>query len=60
MIRFIVYKGKNGKYYWQAKSPNGRIIADGSQGYASRQGARGALRKFQTDMGAANFVTVNR
>lgn len=31
--------GNNKKWYWNAKSPNGEIIASASQGFASKQSA---------------------
>jgi len=31
--------GNNKKYYWNAKSPNGEIVASASQGFSSKQSA---------------------
>ena len=39
MPQFEVYKGKNGSWYWRLLSRNGRIIADGGQGYTRKEGA---------------------
>lgn len=39
MPQFEVYKGKNGRWYWRLMSRNGRIIADGGQGYIRKEGA---------------------
>lgn len=46
-MRFEIYEGKNGKWYWRLRS-NCKIIADGGQGYSTCQNARRAtlnLRK---------------
>ncbi len=39
MPQFEVYLGKNNKWYWRLMSRNGRIIADGGQGYTRKEGA---------------------
>ena len=42
-MKFEIYQSKrNKKWYWHMKS-NGKIIADGSQGYASYSNVRRAL-----------------
>lgn len=38
----IYESGKDGKHYWRARAQNGRIVADGPQGYAKRAGANKA------------------
>lgn len=30
------YQGKNEKWYWRVVSSNGRIVADGAEGYHSK------------------------
>lgn len=42
-MKFEVYQGKKGLFYWRLKAKNGRIIADGAEGYANRQNARRAV-----------------
>lgn len=32
-------------FYWHAKTKNGRIVADGSQGYSTHGNAKRAMRK---------------
>lgn len=36
---FELYKDSRGQFRWRFKSTNGRIIADGSEGYTSEQNA---------------------
>ena len=36
---YKVYQGENGKWFWHRIRKNGRITADGGQGYSTRQGA---------------------
>ena len=42
---FEVYQGRNKKWYWRCYSGNGRIIADGGQGYNSERAAKVAVLK---------------
>lgn len=39
MAKFVIFRGKNGQFYWHLKAPNGEIICQ-SEGYASKQGAQ--------------------
>lgn len=39
MIKIRVYKDHKHESRWKAIEPNGRIIADGSEGYDSNDGA---------------------
>jgi uncharacterized protein YegP (UPF0339 family) len=52
--RFEIHKSgglaKGGVYYWRCRAPNGRIVADGSEGYKTAAGCRRALNKFRTMM----------
>lgn len=42
-------------WYWRLRAANGRIIADGSEGYASKSGVRKALRRL---MKPSNFINI--
>lgn len=46
MITFEIYQGHDRQFYWRGRSSNGMIVADGSEGYATRQNARRAVRRF--------------
>lgn len=39
-----IYRGDDGKHYWRIVANNGEIVADGSQGYASKQKAHEGVR----------------
>lgn len=46
-----IYKGKDKKWYWRLRSSNGRIVADGSQGYAGgRPAVEKAAKKLMDDI----------
>ena len=38
-----VYEDKGGEFRWRLKATNGRIIADGGEGYSSRSKAKRAV-----------------
>jgi len=46
---------KNNKWYWRAIARNGRIIADGSQGYSSERNVQRAVYRFIGDISDGNF-----
>lgn len=43
--RFEVYLGVSGRWYWRLRAANGLVIADGSEGYATRANAFRAARR---------------
>ncbi len=46
MAKLEVYKSSaNGQWYWRLIAPNGRIIADGSEGYTRRNGVEQAAKR---------------
>lgn len=45
-VKFEVFRGQNGRWYWHA-TVDGRIIADSGQGYATKWNAKRALRRWQ-------------
>ena len=48
MIHYEVWKStKNGKWYWHLVSKNGRILADGGQGYHSKGNLTRSLEKIR-------------
>lgn len=57
MIRFETYQGRDGQWYWRAKSFNGVTVADGAEGYASRSNARRAVVRFvaRLDVGGSTL-----
>lgn len=43
-----VKQGRDAQWYWHITAPNGRKIADGSEGYSKRSGAVRAAKRFIT------------
>jgi uncharacterized protein YegP (UPF0339 family) len=43
----------DGLWYWHLKSANGKVVADGAEGYASRGNARRAARRAKALMATA-------
>ncbi|HUF02839.1 MAG TPA: YegP family protein [Aridibacter sp.] len=58
--RFEIYPGRTGEWYWRLVAPNGRIIADGSQGYASKSNCRRALNKVLAYLVWGSFEVTER
>lgn len=48
MMRFEIFKGINGNFYFRLKSANNEIIAQ-SEGYASKQGAQNGIAAVKRD-----------
>jgi uncharacterized protein YegP (UPF0339 family) len=44
--RFEVYYGGGGLWYWRYRARNGKIIADGAEGYSTCSNATRAARRF--------------
>lgn len=36
--RFIIYRDRLGEFRWRLRAANGRIIADGAEGYRTKRG----------------------
>jgi uncharacterized protein YegP (UPF0339 family) len=46
---FHVYEDSAGQYRWRLIHPNGNIIADSGEGYASKQKAKQGLRSVKNN-----------
>lgn len=44
------YKGRDGQWYWRWRAQNGKITADGAEGYKSAQGARHGFASFHGEL----------
>ncbi len=55
MAKFHLFVGRNGKYYFDLKAPNGEIICQ-SQGYVSKQGAERGIAAVKKDAPGAEIV----
>jgi uncharacterized protein YegP (UPF0339 family) len=51
--RFELYEDREGKWRWRLVHRNGNIIADGGQGYASKQKAKQGLGSVKTNVRGA-------
>lgn len=49
--KYRVYKGRNGKFYWQLKASNGQVILQ-SQGYSTKKAAENGIRSAQKNCGS--------
>mgnify|MGYP000642076715 CR=1 FL=1 len=50
---FELFADRGGKWRWRLRHDNGEIIADGGQGYSSKQKARQGLRSVKTNVRGA-------
>ena len=48
--KYRLYKGNNGKFYFQLKAANGQVILQ-SQGYAAKSGANNGIASVQKNCG---------
>jgi len=46
---FEVYEDSGGEHRWRLRHRNGNILADSSEGYSSRSGARDAIDRLKTN-----------
>lgn len=42
-MRFVVYQDTAGEWRWRLVARNGRVVADGAEGYASHRNAMRAI-----------------
>ncbi|WP_436928077.1 HVO_2922 family protein [Halosimplex amylolyticum] len=54
--RFEVFEDRGGKWRWRLRHRNGNIVADGGQGYSSRQKAEQGLESVRSNAGGAPVV----
>jgi uncharacterized protein YegP (UPF0339 family) len=57
--KFTISKGKNGKFYFNLKGPNGEVIL-ASQGYSSRAGCRKGVNSVRTNGPKADRFEVKK
>jgi uncharacterized protein YegP (UPF0339 family) len=58
MYKFEVYKDKAGQYRWRLIAPNGKSIAEGGEGYSTKQACLDGLASVQQHAAAAQVVEV--
>ncbi len=58
MWRFQVYADSRGEFRWRLVAPNGKIIADSGEGYATRFNAKRAAENVRAHIAQAPIVDV--
>lgn len=48
---FKITVGKNDEYYWHVKAKNGKIVADGSEGYKTTEGLKNGFESMLENLG---------
>ena len=48
-MTFEIYAGNDGWWYWRLKAGNGRIVADGAEGYSSKGSCKRAVTTFKRE-----------
>ncbi|WP_284011053.1 YegP family protein [Haloarcula pelagica] len=56
---YEVYEDKGGEFRWRLRHDNGNIIADGSEGYASKSNARRGLAGVKAYVAGAPYLTLD-
>lgn len=54
--KFVIYTDKKGEWRWTLHAGNGKIIADGSEGYHSKEAAERALGRFVQIMSGLDAI----
>lgn len=55
MWEFRVYEDRAGQFRWRLVAPNGQIIADSGEGYATRFNAHRAAENVRLRIGSAQI-----
>jgi hypothetical protein len=53
---FEVYEDRGGEWRWRLVAPNGNIIADSAEGYASKQSAKRGIESVKRSVPEAEIV----
>ncbi len=56
---FELYEDAGGEFRWRLVHQNGNVLADGGEGYATRDGVRRALEGIRTYVGPAEYLRVD-
>ena len=57
---FVVYEDEGGNHRWRLVHDNGNIIADSSEGYASKQKANQGLESVRTNAAGGHVIDLSR
>ena len=55
MIKFEIFKGTNGQFYFRIRSSNGQVIAQ-SEGYVQKQSARDTVDTIKRNAATATVT----
>lgn len=58
MWKFEIYLDHGGEYRWRLRAPNGLVIADSGEGYATRANAKRAAANVQARIASAVITDV--
>lgn len=58
MGKIEIYQGVLSQWYWRYRARNGQIMADGSEGYASKSNARRAAKRLACAIALASTKEV--
>lgn len=53
---FELYRDRADEWRWRLRTPNGNVIADSGEGYASKQGAERGIRSVKRNAPEARVV----
>jgi uncharacterized protein YegP (UPF0339 family) len=53
MWKFEIYRDHQGLFRWRLRAPNGQIIADSGEGYATRSNAKRAAENVRARIASA-------
>jgi uncharacterized protein YegP (UPF0339 family) len=53
--RFSIFRGENLQWYWNLKHRNGKIVADGSEGYKRKSACIRSLTRIIAGIETAGF-----
>ena len=55
--KLMIYRDRRGEWRWRLKAANGRILADGGEGYRRRASAQTAVDRVRSILGGNAVVT---
>lgn len=59
-MKFYIYKDARGEHRWKLKSRTGRIVADSSEGYKTKQGVKRAITSIKAEIRTFDVPVVEK
>lgn len=50
MMRFQYFQGRDEQWYWHLRARNGRIVADGAEGYSTKSNVKRAIKTLRSNV----------